>query len=81
MDIAVKKIELIEWLAKVKDKKLLLRVEALRKVSAKEAYEKRMPKTNAELQKKLDRGRADIIAGRVYAQSEVEAFFMSKSGK
>lgn len=81
MDIAVKKIELIEWLARVKDKKLLQRVETLRKISANEDYEKRMPKTKAELQKKIDRGRMDIVAGRVYTQSDVEAFFKAKAGK
>lgn len=81
MDIALKKVELIEWLVRIQDRKMIHKVEALRKVSAKEVYEKRMPKTKMELQKKLDRGRADIKAGRVYTQDEVAAFFKSKIGK
>jgi hypothetical protein len=81
MNIALKKVELIKWLARIQDRKMINKVEALRKVSAKEVYEKRMPKTKMELQKKLDKGRADIRAGRVYTQGEVAAFFESKIGK
>jgi hypothetical protein len=45
MDIAVKKVELIEWLARLQDEKLIQRIETLKKSSIKELYEKRMPKT------------------------------------
>ena len=81
MDIAVKKVELIEWLARVQDETLIERVEALRKQAVKEAYEKRMPKTPEELQESLDRSGADILEGRVYTQDQVEAFFKAKFKK
>jgi hypothetical protein len=78
MDIALKKIELIEWLARLKDEKLIERVEALKNSSAKEAYEARMPKTMGDLQEKLNRSCEDISAGRLHSQEEVENFFQAK---
>lgn len=81
MDIALKKIELIEWLTRVQDEALLQRIEALRKGSLKEAYLLRVPKTMEELQDKLDRSEEDIKAGRVHAQEDVETYFKTKIGK
>ena len=42
MNIAVKKIELIEWLARIQDKSLLRKLEALKKKAIVESYEARM---------------------------------------
>ncbi len=81
MDIAIKKVELIEWLVRVQDQTLIERVEALRKQAAKEAYEKSMPKTPDELQASLDRSQEAILAGRVHTQAEVEAIFKAKFRK
>ena len=81
MDLALKKIELIEWLSRLQDEKLIQKIEDLRKGSAKEAYELRIPKTTAKLQEKLDRSEEDIKSGRVHSQEEVEGFFKSKFGK
>ena len=81
MDIALKKIELIEWLTRVQDEALLQRIEALRKGSLKDAYLLRVPKTMEELQDKLDRSEEDIKAGRVHAQEDVETYFKTKIGK
>ena len=81
MDIAVKKVELIEWLARIKDKKVIQSLDELKKISIKEGYENLTPKSKGELQKKLDRSRADILAGRVYSQENVEAFFKEKSNR
>ncbi len=53
MDIAIKKVELIEWLARLQDEKLIQRIETLRKSSIKELYEKRMPKNMEGLEAKL----------------------------
>jgi len=39
MDIAEKKVELIEWLARLQDKSLLEKVERLKKNAIKDAYE------------------------------------------
>ena len=54
MDIARKKIELIEWLKRLQDEKLIQRIEAIRKGSPQEVYESRIPKTRSDLQDKLD---------------------------
>ncbi|CAN5387211.1 hypothetical protein BH09BAC3_BH09BAC3_14440 [soil metagenome] len=78
MDIAVKKIELIEWLARLQDESLIQKIEVLRKGSVKDTYEQRIPKTMEDLQAKLDRSEQDIQAGKVHSQEEVESFFKSK---
>ena len=54
MDIALKKIELIEWLTRLQDERSIQKVENLRKGPANNLYESRMPKSMAELQKKTD---------------------------
>ena len=81
MDIAVKKIELIEWLARLQDESLLQRVDSLRKGSLKEIYESRIPRSLEEIQKKLDRSEEDIKAGRTHSQEDVESYFKAKSTK
>ncbi|HMI66007.1 MAG TPA: hypothetical protein VK517_08235 [Cyclobacteriaceae bacterium] len=81
MDIAVKKIELIEWLARLQDESLLQKIEVLRKGSIKDIYEQRMPKTKEGLQKKLDRSEQDIKTGRVHSQEDVESLFKAKFNK
>ena len=78
MDIAVKKVELIEWLARLQDEKLIHRIETLKKGSIKELYEQRMPKTMKELQKKLHKSEKDIKAGKVHSQEEVESYFKAR---
>ena len=78
MDIALKKVELIEWLARLQDEKLIQRIETLRKSSIKDLYEQRMPKTKEELQAKLTQSEKDIQEGKVHSQEEVENFFKAK---
>ncbi|HYG03304.1 MAG TPA: hypothetical protein VD927_12720 [Chryseosolibacter sp.] len=81
MDLAVKKIELIEWLARLQDESLIQKVEILRKGSIKDIYEQRMPTTIEGLQGKLNRSERDIKNGKVHSQEEVESFFKTKLGK
>lgn len=78
MDISVKKIDLIEWLTRLQDERLLEKIDHLRKESIQESYQSRTPGTLEELQEKLDRSEEDIKAGRVYSQQEVEQFFKKK---
>ena len=78
MDIAVKKVELIEWLARLQDEKLIQRIETLRKGSIKELYEQRMPKTKEELEAKLSQSEKDIKEGKVHSQEEVESYFKAR---
>lgn len=78
MDIAVKKVELIEWLSRLQDEALLQRIDALRRGAINEIYEERIPKTMNDLQAKLERSEKDIAEGKVYSQSEVESHFKNK---
>jgi hypothetical protein len=81
MDIALKKVELIEWLVRIQDESLLQSVEALRKKAVADAYQRNTPRTLEELQESLDRSQLDILAGRVYTQDQVEGIIRSKYGK
>ena len=81
MDVALKKVELIEWLVKLKDESILSRVEALKKGNLEQIYLSRIPKKPSDLQEKLDHSNEDIAAGRVLTQSEVENFFEDKFKK
>ncbi len=81
MDLAVKKIELIEWLARVQDEKIIHEIEALKEKEVKTIYEVRMPKTSTELQTKIDQSEKDIKSGRVFGHSEVESYFKAKFSK
>ena len=78
MDIALKKVELIEWLARLQDEKLIQRIDTLKKGSVKDLYEKRIPKTMEEVQAKLDQSEKDINAGNVHSQEEVENHFKAR---
>lgn len=81
MNIAVKKVELIEWLARLQDEKLIERIEIIKKGSLKEAYELRTPKTMEELQEKLNQSEKDISSGNVHTQQEVEDYFKARFKK
>ncbi len=81
MDIAVKKIELIEWLARLQDESLIQKIEVLRKGSIKDIYEQRMLKTKEGLREKLAQAEQDIKTGKVHSQEEVESFFKTKFDK
>lgn len=50
MDIAVKKAELIERLVRLRDEKLIQRIDILKSGSLHESYDQRTPKTMEELQ-------------------------------
>jgi len=78
---ALKKVELIEWPARLQDEKLIQRIETLRKGSIKELYEQRIPKTMEELQAKLDRSEKDIDEGKLYSKEEVDNYFKGRFKK
>ena len=78
MDISLRKIELIEWLTRLQDERLIKKVETLRQGSIGDIYDKKMPKTQEDLQKKVERAEKDIQQGKVYSQESVEAYFKSK---
>ena len=73
MDIAVKKVELIEWLARLQDKSLLEKVDSLKKKAVTEAYEAKMkPMSSAEYKSMLDQAEDDLKNGRVTSQEDLE---------
>ncbi len=78
MDIAVKKVELIAWMVRLQDEKLIKRIETLKKGSIQEAYEQRTPKTMEELKARLERSEKDISQGRVHTQQEIENHFKAR---
>lgn len=77
----MKKVELIEWLSRLQDEKLIYKIEALRQGSVQEIYDARIPNTRSELEEKLGRSEKDIQLGRIHSQDEVESFFKTKFGK
>jgi len=81
MDIAPKKLELIEWLTRLQDEKSIEQVEALRKSMASKSYELRMPKSEMELSEKLIRSEQDQKEGRVHTQQEIEKIVRAKFDK
>ncbi len=74
MDLAVKKIELINWLTK-QDEAMVEKIDALRKSSMVSAYHSRM---GEKLESKLKRSEADIESGRTHSQEDMETYFESK---
>jgi hypothetical protein len=60
MNIAVKKIELIEWLSRLQDKELINKVEDLRKVAEADWWDS----LALEQQEDIEAGVADLEAGR-----------------
>lgn len=78
MDLAVKKVELIEWLVGLKDEKIIRQIESLKAGSIKDIYDRRNPKTMEEIRQKLIRSEQDIQSGQVYSQEEVREYFKDR---
>jgi len=74
MDLAVKKIELINWLTR-QDEAMVEKIDALRKSSMESVYHSRMEE---KLESKLNRSEADIKSGRIYSQEDVETYLERK---
>ncbi len=60
MNIAVKKVELIEWLTRLQDKDLIKKVEGLRKEAEADWWDSLTP----EQKEDIEAGVADLDAGR-----------------
>ena len=73
MDIAVKKIELIEWLTKVQDKTMIKKVEDLKNQSIKSLYEAKLkPMSSKAYKVMLEKSEEDYKLGRVISQKALE---------
>lgn len=73
MNIALKKIELIEWLAKIEDQSLLEQIDVLKRRAIAEAYESGMnPMSSEKFKSLLDEAEADDSNGRVTLIEDLE---------
>ena len=73
MSIAVKKIELIQWLAQIKDSAVIKKVEGVKKQSIKESYEASLrPMSHKAYKVMLDQSNEDYKHGRVISQKSLE---------
>lgn len=73
MDLAVKKVELIEWLTRVNDKSTIRKVEDLKNQSIKESYEAKLkPMTSRAYKSMLESSEKDYKKGRVTSQKALE---------
>ena len=73
MDIAVKKIEIIEWLTKVQDKTMIKKVENLKNQSIKSSYESKLkPMSSKAYKAMLEKSEEDYKQGRVISQKALE---------
>jgi hypothetical protein len=77
MDLAVKKIELINWLTR-QDEAMIKKIDMLRQSSMEASYIARM---GENIDAKLAKSEDDIKAGRTHSHQEVESYFKSKFGK
>jgi hypothetical protein len=77
MNLAVKKIELINWLTK-QDETMINKIDTLRKSSIETIYSSRM---SENLESRLKRSESDVHAGRTHSQDEVESYFKGKFGQ
>lgn len=73
VNIAVKKVELIEWLAGLEDKSLIEQVDNLKNKAVTQAYEAKMkPMSSAEYKSMLAQAEDDLKNGRVTLQEDME---------
>lgn len=73
MNIAVKKVEIIEWLVQLKDESLLKKIEKLKNQSIKDSYESKLkPMTSKSYKAMLRESEEDYLKGRVTTQDNLE---------
>jgi len=72
MDIQVKKLELIEWIAQISDIHIISKMDKIRKTYLTMSNENIKPMTVKEFYASIERAEEDIKSGRIYTQEEVE---------
>lgn len=79
MNIHAKKIQIIEWIASLKDPELLNKIETLKKQSVKESYEAGLtPMSMEAYEAMIASSEQDIKAGRLYSHEEVVNYIKNK---
>ena len=73
MDISDKKVEIIEWVAALRDRSLLKKLEQLKKETIKEAYQAKLkPMTKAQLKARAEESNKAIRAGRTTSIEDLQ---------
>ena len=72
MDMQVKKLELIEWIAQISDIKIISKMDKIRRTYLTMPNENIKPMTVKEFYASIERAEEDIKSGRIYTQEEVE---------
>jgi len=72
MDIQVKKLELIEWIAQISDINIISKMDKIRRTYLTMSNENIKPMTVKEFYASIERAEEDIKSGRIYTQEEVE---------
>jgi len=72
MDIQLKKLELIEWIAQISDTNIISKMDKIRRTYLTISKENINPMTMEEFYASIDRAEKDIKSGKIYTQEEVE---------
>jgi len=72
MDIQVKKLELIKWIAQISDSNIISKMDKIRRTYLTISKDNFNPMTIEEFYTSIDRAEKDIKSKRIFTQSEVE---------
>jgi len=72
MNIQVKKLELIEWIAQISDDTIIDKMDKIRRSYISFVKSKKKPMTLEDFYASIYRAEEDIKNGRIYTQEEVE---------
>jgi len=72
MNIQVKKLELIEWIAQMSDENIINKMNKIRETYLTFTKEKVKPMSLEEFYASIDKAEKDIKSGKIYSQQEAE---------
>ena len=73
MNIAVKKVELIEWLTRVQDRTVIEKIESLKNQSIKNSYEAKLkPMSSKAYKSMLEKSEEDYKQRKIISQKALE---------
>ena len=72
MNIQVKKLELIEWIAQMSDENIINKMNKIRETYLTFTKEKVKPMSLEEFYASIDKSEKDIKSGKIYSQQEAE---------
>jgi len=72
MDIQVKKLELIEWIAQISDSNIISKMDKISRTYLTISKDNIKTMTLEEFYASIDRAEKDIKSGKIFTQNEVE---------